>query len=296
MIDVIFDMETGDPDDLFTLFLLCDHPYVNLKAVTITPGASDQVALVEWALRQFNKDIQVGVWKNCVDKKCVSSWYYNTYKPSVKVGRSIGKSGNIFERPDGGQIIANQSDENTVLITGAPLKNLDLAMDLDFKAKSWFAQGGFAGEGVVPEHLQLEKFKGMRTCPTFNLNGAPKTSLRALEYNLIPEKYFISKNVCHGVYYNQDMHDIVESKKDTKLSLKLIHQGMSVYLRKHPNGKKFHDPLAACCAINPSIGVWCDVEIYREKGQWGSKLSEKPNAKIIIDYDKEKFIETMLRV
>lgn len=38
MIDVVWDMETGDPDDFLTLLFLIGHPNVNLKAVTVTPG------------------------------------------------------------------------------------------------------------------------------------------------------------------------------------------------------------------------------------------------------------------
>ena len=34
--DVVWDMETGDPDDFLTLLLLLGHPQVNLKAVTVT--------------------------------------------------------------------------------------------------------------------------------------------------------------------------------------------------------------------------------------------------------------------
>lgn len=36
--DVIFDMETQDPDNFLCLLFLSSHPCINLKAVTITPG------------------------------------------------------------------------------------------------------------------------------------------------------------------------------------------------------------------------------------------------------------------
>ena len=48
--DVVWDMETGDPDDFLTLLLLLGHPQVNLKAVTVTPGTREQVGLVRQAL------------------------------------------------------------------------------------------------------------------------------------------------------------------------------------------------------------------------------------------------------
>jgi pyrimidine-specific ribonucleoside hydrolase len=69
---------------------------------------------------------------------------------------------------------------------------------------------------------------------------------------------------------------------------------MDKYLYKHPNGKKFHDPLAACAAIDESIIEWREVEIFREKGKWGSKLFPDSNTWISINYDKEKFEKVLL--
>ena len=60
--DVVWDMETGDPDDFLTLLLLLGHPQVNLKAVTVTPGTREQVGLVRQALAWFERDIPVGAY------------------------------------------------------------------------------------------------------------------------------------------------------------------------------------------------------------------------------------------
>lgn len=78
------------------------------------------------------------------------------------------------------------------------------------------------------------------------------------------------------------------------LSQSLIYQGMSYYLSGHPKGKAFHDPLAACCAINPVIGEWASVELYRERGDWGAYLLPASGVRIIVDYDHEKFVRTLL--
>jgi inosine-uridine nucleoside N-ribohydrolase len=50
VLDVVLDMETGDPDDFLTLLLLAGHPAVNLRAVTITPGSPAQVGVVRHGL------------------------------------------------------------------------------------------------------------------------------------------------------------------------------------------------------------------------------------------------------
>src|SRR6476469_9066382 len=103
MIDVVWDMETGDPDDFLTLLLLIGHPEVNLKAVTITPGTPDQIGLVRYAIAQFNLDIPVGAYNIEHPKQCVSKWHYDTY-------------GNIPPSRDaepGGEILLRYCDENT---------------------------------------------------------------------------------------------------------------------------------------------------------------------------------------
>ncbi|MUG96148.1 hypothetical protein F7734_28930 [Scytonema sp. UIC 10036] len=84
--------------------------------------------------------------------------------------------------------------------------------------------------------------------------------------------------------------------KDKSRALTYIWQGMDVYLKKKPTGKKFHDPLAACCAIDESIGTWAEVEIYCKNHQWGAKLSSGTSTWIITDYDHNKFIQTLLAV
>jgi pyrimidine-specific ribonucleoside hydrolase len=282
---IMFDMETSDPDDFLTLILLLGHPDVELQAVTITPGTRKQISLVRQALEWFNKDIPIGSFNIDHPKECVSDWHYKAF--NLKENASD-------KAENGGELLAKLCNENTILVTGAALKNLGHALELGLKLGTWVAQGGFAGDNVVPENLRLEKFKGKITCPTFNLNGDPKSALNAIASQSIENKFFVSKNVCHGVIYNHGMHEKFASVKDKSLSLNLIYKGMDYYLSKH-SGKAFHDPLAACCAIDRSIGVWKNVDLYREKGEWGSRLNDESNVKIIIDYDKEKFVEVLTK-
>lgn len=69
---------------------------------------------------------------------------------------------------------------------------------------------------------------------------------------------------------------------------------MQRYLADHAGGKIFHDPLAACCAIDPSIATWAEVEVYRERGEWGSRLSPGSGTSIIVDLDRDRFIDVLL--
>jgi len=269
MIDAIFDMESNDQDDYLTLLLLLGHPKVSLKAVTITPGSVYQVGLVEQTLQIFDKEIPIGAFDIGHTSICVSFWHEKVY----------GKITPSENAERGADVLYQNCDENTTLITGAPLKNLGRALDFpDFKLKRLVAQGGFAGKGVIPEEKQLKKFKGMLTCPTFNLNGDRVGAKKALATDKIAEKYFVSKNVCHRVIYDAGMHEILTPIKDKSLSLQMIYQGMDAYLKKRKGGKKFHDPLAACCAIDLSIGTWAEVELFYQRGGWGSRLKENTNS------------------
>lgn len=286
MKNIIFDMETNDPDDYITLLLLLGHPDVNLKAVTITPGSAYQVGLVERTLQIFQKDIPIGAFNIEHPKTCVSDWHENAY----------GKITPSSNAQEGFEVLAKYCDENTTLITGAPLKNLGKALDNpNFKLGTLVAQGGFAGEGVVPTEKQLEKFKGRKTCPTFNLNGDIPAAFKTLATDKIGIRYFVSKNVCHGVVYDATFHKIISQHKNASFSLNLIYKGMEYYLTKNPLGKMLHDPLAACCALDLSIGTWAEVEIFREKGEWGAKLQENTKTWIITDYDHTKFVDTFTK-
>lgn len=283
MLDIVLDMETQDPDDYLTLLLLLGHTQVRLKAVTITPGSPYQVGLVRRTLAMFGRDIPVGAYNIQHPKTCVSTWHekvYGTITPSEQAR-------------EGSEVLLECCDENTILITGAPLKNVGKALDLPaFRLGCLVAQGGFAGEGVVPTELQLEKFKGKLTCPTFNLNGDVPSAFKVLATDQIGTRYFVSKNVCHGVYYDSAMHTEVGKLLEKSQSMRMIYKGMKAYLQDKAEGKKMHDPLAACCAIDRSIGEWAEVELFRQKGEWGSRLAENTRTWIITRYDHQKFIQT----
>ena len=220
----------------------------------------------------------------------MSSWHYKAY-------------GTFPPRSDAepaGEVLLRCCDEQTTLITGGPLKNMGAALLLDtlrggnvFRLARLVAQGGFAGIGVVPPERQLDKFKGLATCPTYNLNGDPASALAVLKFPGIRVRRFVSKNVCHGVFYDREMHLRFEAVKDRSLALGLIWKGMEHYLAKQPGGKKFHDPLAACCAIDESIGTWAEVELYRVQGEWGARLSPGSGTWIITGYDPDRFVRTL---
>ncbi len=294
-LNVIWDMETSDPDDFLTLLFLLGHPMVNLKAVTIMPGSSHQVGLVRKALSWFDVDVPVGSFNSKHPKECVSPWHYQAY----------GNIEHSDQSEDAAHLILRLCDEQTTLITGGPLRNIANAITLGnntqkpLKAKAIVAQGGFAGEGVVPEEKQMKKFKGLKTAATYNLSHH-KSARVVLEYPGIGTKRFVSKNVCHRVFYDEPLHQKIASLKGKSKALELIWKGMEKHLYKHmekPSGpKKIHDLLAACCAIDPNIGEWKEVNLFWQKGEWGAELSPGSNTWIIIDFNKQRFEETLMMI
>jgi pyrimidine-specific ribonucleoside hydrolase len=286
-LEVVLDMETGDPDDFVTFVFLLGHPKVNLKAVTIVPGTPDQIGFLRYVLHRFNRnDFPLGAF-NMDAQPGLSKFHLKIYDNAL-----ISESRDAL---DGYEILLKYCDEKTTLICGGPFKNVAKAIEKGgFKLGRLVAQGGFAGDNIVPEEKRLSKFNGRLTCPTFNLGADIKAAKIVLDYPGIKEKYFVSKNVCHGVLYTNETHRQLEKVKDKRQSLQEIYHIMSVYLSRK-GSKAFHDPLAACCAIDLSIGEWKDVRLYMDDKtkEWGSIISDNPNVKIIVDYNHDKFISTL---
>jgi pyrimidine-specific ribonucleoside hydrolase len=286
MINIAFDMETQDPDDVMTLCLLSNHPKVNLVAVTITPGSTHQVGLVKHILAKLNKNIPVGSRDASYPKDCVSVFHYNW----------LGKI--VPEEPDGtgARVLQDAITKypDLTIVCGASLGNIANFLDLDVKLNTIVVQGGFAGDNIMPPELVLPKFKGKITCPTFNLGGDMPAALKVLASDKISKRYFVSKNVCHGVIYDQEMHDFMTPHKDKNIGLALLYNGMDRYLNKKSSGKAFHDPLAACVAIDKSVCRFEEVELYKDKGEWGSRRSDNLNAFISIQADMDKFKKTII--
>jgi len=138
---------------------------VNLRAVTVTPGSAAQIGVVRHGLALLGRtDVRIGAFNVAHPKTCVSPWHY----------RALGEVAPSLDAEPGAQVLVEVCDEQTTLVCGAPLKNLGAAIaDGRLRVGQLVAQGGFAGEGVIPPGEQLPKFRGRSTCPSYNLNGDP---------------------------------------------------------------------------------------------------------------------------
>jgi len=208
------------------------------------------------------------------------------------------------ERAD--EVLFECCDASVTLVTGAPLHNLGDALKMDgFSLGRWVAQGGFAGEGVVPLEMQMDKFQGKRTCPTWNFGGNIKAAEAALASLAIERKICVSKNVCHSVVYDADFHGALQQALTVEVrerpqerratAFKMVYDAMDVYLRQKPGGKKLHDPLALATAFDESVCELAEVELFCQKGQWGSTLRPGSNIWISVSYDASRFENALLK-
>merc|ERR1712060_435127 len=78
-------------------------------------------------------------------------------------------------------------------------------------------------------------------------------------------------------------------------ALLMMHRVMDVYLRHKPGGKKLHDPLALAVALDESVCELAEVEMFCQKGHWGSRLSPGSNIWVSVAYDASKFQAVMLQ-
>lgn len=276
---VVFDMETADPDDVATLLWLIARKDIELSAVTVTPGYLDQIGLIKGILQECNLNIPVGGNTANIEKKGVSQFYHKIFSVSECV--SDGMASDILHKC---------LKKDVRLLTGAPLKNPHSLYKQypDTYIDYWIGQGGFAGDSVVPKEYRLSKFDGKETCETFNFNGDIDGAKLLTSSLNIYSKRLVSKNVCHGVFFTEKQMHQLKQINNSK-SLNLLIKMMSYYLSKHPDGKKFHDPLAAVAMINPDIFEWREVEVYREKGKWGSKLKTGTNTWITVKVNENDF-------
>ncbi|WP_436770970.1 nucleoside hydrolase [Yinghuangia sp. YIM S09857] len=263
-VPVVFDMETRDPDDALTLCLLATHPRARLAAVTVNPGTPAQLAVVRELLGRLGVEVPVGARYVDSPADAVSSFHHD-WLGALPPTRSDGPAHEILAA-----VLA--AEAGTVVLTGAPLHNLRqlLAQHEDVAVRRWVAQGGFAGDNLVPKEHRLEKFSGRTTCESFNFGGDKRAALAALASDRIVHRDLVSKNVTHGITWDADLQERLGVATDLTRGVQLAREGMAVYLAQRPDGKLLHDPLAACAVLDRNAFTWAPVDVTYSRGQWGA--------------------------
>ena len=305
VVDVVFDMETHDPDDCLTFLFLASHPRFRLKAVTLVPGTAEQVGLVESLLKRLeHPDIPIGADFPALSQKqidgAINPWHCRAYFPQGAYPRSSQA------RP-AWEVLSESCDATTVLITGGPLTNVAAAIEHtngQFVARALLAQGGFAGCNIVPADAVLPKFAGKTVMTTFNFGANLPAARVALAHPGFGQRRLVSKNVCHhqsNMFTADRLHELQANVRAAGISISslqemltghgisvgfergssfandavgrrrvlgllLIAQGMHEYLRRGKDGKLLHDPLAAAAALGQGvISEWAEVQMFEDK-------------------------------
>ena len=283
---VVFDMETRDPDDVLALCLLAGHPRVRLAAVTVNPGTGAQVGVVRQVLRRLGNDAPVGARDPDSDRDVVSAFH-----PEWLGEVPAAKPDAIAH-----DLLADVLTEDTTLVTGAPLHNLRLLLTRHpaVDVRRWVAQGGFAGDNVVPAAHRLAKFAGTTTQESYNFGHDAKGALLALGSPRVRERLLVAKNVTHGVAWDPALQARLTARADLTAGARLAVQAMDVYLRERPEGKLLHDPLAAAAALDPGAFTWVEVEVFRERGRWGARPSPAAGTRVSVAVDAERALRSLL--
>ncbi|MBJ6764859.1 nucleoside hydrolase [Myxococcaceae bacterium JPH2] len=263
--DLIVETDLGrDPDDFFALLYLVAAG-ARIRAITLSPGDKDQVAVARFLCRELGLDIPIGSAGPEREKSSVGSVHVDLLKkyqwPSRQPPDALGQD--VLR-----ETMARYPEAEWFII--GPLQNVGgyLASDSPRLPRRATMQGGFVGYHLHAPSVRLEKFEGRESVATFNLNGDVKSAQRFLTHD-IPRR-FVGKNVCHTMVYDRDILRRHREHPPRSRAMELFLEAMAMYLAHSPE-KMFHDPTAAVCHLHPEVGTWLPGELFREKGGWGTR-------------------------
>jgi pyrimidine-specific ribonucleoside hydrolase len=274
-----------DPDDFFTICWLIGQG-VEIDAITIVPGAPNQIAIAELIRDYTDSHFVIGY-----NKKCDNLTGGMHDKLLKKHGRSLeGKPDYI-----GTDVFPMHMDSDYLCI--GPMKNLgDLFKTTNIVnlGQKIVFQGGFVPYSIHSPEVRLDKFENKEFVPTFNFNGDRKAAVKM--HTCGDERWYVGKNVCHTVEYTRELHKRLRVQSR---AMELFQQGMDLYLKKHEK-KKFHDPLAACMYLYPELGVWLNGRPKKMESGWTTELAKVHGLgycpdKVLVDIvNREAFWEKIL--
>lgn len=272
--NLIIETDLGhDPDDFFTITWLLAAG-IKIKAITITPGDPDQIAIAKFILTQIGLDIPVGASQ--LNKTALSSGSIH-HELLKKYGYPLEAKADGF----GHKIIENYVDPETQFLILGPLSNFGKFLSKTNWSGISTMQGGFVPFSLYRPSVILPKFEGKNYMPTFNLNG--DREMASIFLNSNSKRKFVGKNVCHTIEFNGQKAS--EFKTPTSRAGELFLEGANLYFKKH-GAKKFHDPLAAVCHLRPDIGTWINGKPRKEKDGW---TTGEGDDLVLVDVNRQEF-------
>jgi len=298
---IILEMETGDIDDILALCYLLQRNDCCIKCILVVPGSLDQVNLIQKIINLFKQGdittIPIGSYK---ESQHIVSRNINPlfgFDNDIIVNTTTSTSDILKNIPLEELSMCSFLSIGPLKGFGSFFKNYSKVMPYQFHIKEWFTQGGFAGCNVVTDELILDKFKGIKEIASWNLSGAEKEVKFMLKTLTCPIT-FISKNVCHGVVYDEELDYYLSKYEYSNKFVKITRKIMGDKYLYSPYKKKMkmiHDLLAVTCFFNRDICQYINIELKCTKNKWRSELNPNTNQKISISYDKTKFLEELVK-
>jgi pyrimidine-specific ribonucleoside hydrolase len=281
--ELVIETDLGrDPDDYFAILYLVSAG-VDIKLICISPGDPDQIAVARFLIEMLGINPKIGVGKQREGRSSCSGFHLSllSYHGAPLTGEADGLGSELME--------TFYTPETELFVCG-PLNSVGNyfgSWPSQIRGKATM-QGGFLAYDSHHYNRckRLKKFEGKSEAPTFNLNGDRRGAEVFLKAP-ITDRRFVSKNVCHTVIYDQAIHERFLSIPPNNLASQLIREGMTRYLKKHPEGKKFHDPTAAVAHLHPEVIKWVRGKLYTKGGKWGWNVNNSklpaPNFSIPIE-------------
>jgi pyrimidine-specific ribonucleoside hydrolase len=280
--NLVIETDIGrDPDDLFAIAYLLAVG-VNVRAILISPGDRDQVAIARLLLDRTGVSVPIGVAKQNRTSRSSGGIHAKLLK---RHGRELeadpdGDGPTILARA----LMAFPDCEAFVIGPVTSVGNHLRSAPTAFSRATM--QGGFLGyhqhQFTCPT---IEKFDGADWQDTFNLNGDRKAADVFLNA-AIPDRRMVGKNVCHTVWFDADIRARLRPQLAVRPdAAEFFAEAADVLLAVQPS-KKFHDPTAAACHLHPEIGRWARGRTVRKERGWGTDLHpDGDHILAAVDYD-----------
>lgn len=275
--NLIVETDIGhDPDDLFAICYLIAAG-VDIKALLVTPGDPDQIAIAKLILDIAGVNAPVGVSHLDREKYSSGSIHHDLL-------RKYGKDLDGLHDGEGIEIMQSVlgTDRDCELFVIGPVCTIGAYFAKHPRAAFTRAtmQGGFLPYHLHRPSITLSKFENKNEVPTFNLNGDRSAGERFLAAN-IAERRMVGKNICHTVEFNANLAAGI--RNTTHPAARLFAEAATMYFARH-DMKKFHDPTAAVLHLHPEIGEWYAGQTVKSKSGW----TTTPGSDFVlkeIDYD-----------
>jgi len=272
-----------DADDFFAICYLAAAGY-KIRALVLTPGDPDQIAIAQFLIEELQIPAKLGVSKLNREKLSSGSIHHELLR---KYKRGLAGKANSMGKDVLREVYLEYPDCEAFII--GPPTNFGgfLKENPDIYVPKLVMQGGFLSYNShnFATH-KSDKMIGQDTMPTFNMNGDPKATHTILSAN-IGERYFVGKNVCHTVLFTKER--LEQFAPAQCRASELFMEAAQMYFAKHQD-KKWHDPTASLALNHGEVFDFVRGNPYNSKGKWGTQL-DPDGAYIAANVNYEKIWE-----